>query len=928
MIDAQTISDALNGKRSGAGYLACCPAHDDRTPSLKISDGDNGRPVVHCKAGCSQEAVISALTGMDLWPRVDDDHSLSREELNKIRAEAKAKAEARQAEEQANQTMAAQKALAILNSATGDPTGHPYAILKRVGLGSLVKRGQWPQRGWNDALLVPIYDQAGKITTVQAINTDGQKDFLAGGKIKGCFHPLGKITGATGRVLIAEGLATLDAVHHATGLPGVMATSAGNLEPVARAVRELAPKAEIIIIADNDIKSDGTNPGKSAAMAAAKAVGGRMVIPDMGRKADAWDLWKEQGADAVRKMIEAAIAPTSLKSDVTDVTNVTANDGGDCERNATEKTDVTDVTAVESGGGTSRFLLKDVAWFRTVKSEKTGKVKRVSMRPGVYVLTCPPSGGPPNPEWVCAPIHVEAVTFDGQENNFGRLLKIKNTLGRWRTWAMPMELLRGDGSDLRGELLAMGVEIEYRKRNELADYLQSEHPERHVHCALQVGWNGDSYVLPDTVIGEKAADVIFQSGERGHDEHTTAGTLAGWQEGIAARAVGNPLLTLAVSASFAGPLLAKTNSEGGGFHIQGDSSTGKSTLLDAACATWGGPNFKRSWRTTANGMEGAAALFNDCLLTLDEISECDPREVGAIVYALGNGRGKQRASRTGTARSVTRWRCFVLSSGERTIGTTMNEGGHRVKAGQAVRLLDIPAARKYGAFDDLQGKPSGSAFSDSLKLTAVTHHGHAGRSFLEKLTRDPRNFGGLMEQVKSLPGFSPKDGEGQEKRAAGRFALVALAGELATEYGLTGWTEGAAVEAAELGFNAWRSLRGRGNDERRQIAEKLLGFIERHGDSRFSDASNGHADDSRVINRAGWYRNEDGHRAYLFTADGMKEATQGFELKRALDVLQEVGVLIDPGTNGERARSLRLGERVVKVYIINAERLGGEVYGA
>ena len=64
---------------------------------------------------------------------------------------------------------------------------------------------------------------------------------------------------------------------------------------------------------------------------------------------------------------------------------------------------------------------------------------------------------------------------------------------------------------------------------------------------------------------------------------------------------------------------------------------------------------------SANGMEGAAALFNDCLLALDEISECDPKEVGAIVYALGNGRGKQRASRTGSARGVVRWRCFVLS---------------------------------------------------------------------------------------------------------------------------------------------------------------------------------------------------------------------------------------------------------------------------
>ena len=120
---------------------------------------------------------------------------------------------------------------------------------------------------------------------------------------------------------------------------------------------------------------------------------------------------------------------------------------------------------------------------------------------------------------------------------------------------------------------------------------------------------------------------------------STAGTLLGWQEGIAAKAINNFLFMLAISSSFAGPMLAKTNSEGGGFHFQGDSSTGKSTLLDAGCSTWGGQNFKRSWRTTANGMEGAAALFNDCLLALDEISECDPREVGATRRELfGRGR--------------------------------------------------------------------------------------------------------------------------------------------------------------------------------------------------------------------------------------------------------------------------------------------------
>ena len=308
------------------------------------------------------------------------------------------------------------------------------------------------------------------------------------------------------------------------------------------------------------------------------------------------------------------------------------------------------------------------------------------LKPGVWSFTIKHGKGEAPTsliqQWICSPVHVEAVTFDGQDNNFGRMLRFKTTVDKWRKWAMPMELLRGAGDELRGELLAMGVEIDPQAgRSLLGQYLQAKPPKRRIRCALQVGWCGDSFVLPDTVIGAEASSVIFQSGERGHDEFTKAGTLTGWQTDIAARAVGNPLLVLALSASFAGAMLARCNGESGGIHFVGDSSTGKTTAIEAACSTWGGANYRRSWRATSNGMEGAASLFNDGLLALDEISECDPSEVGAIIYALGNGRGKQRASRTGNARGVTRWRCFVLSSGERTIATAMAEGGAKAKAG-------------------------------------------------------------------------------------------------------------------------------------------------------------------------------------------------------------------------------------------------------
>ncbi len=433
------------------------------------------------------------------------------------------------------------------------------------------------------------------------------------------------------------------------------------------------------------------------------------------------------------------------------------------------------------------------------------------LRPGVWhhTMSAPKRDSDPAPvdAWVCGPMHIEAQTFDGIENNFGRLLRFQNTAGKWRSWAMPMELLKGDGSDLRGELLAMGLELDPFARQTLARYLQERTPRKQIRCALQVGWCGDVFVLPDAVIGPHAAGVIFQSGERSHDEHGQAGTLDGWQAEIAARAVANPLFLLALSAAFAGPLLKRTNTEGGGLHFVGDSSTGKTTILEAACSVWGGPGYRRSWRATANGMEGAAALFNDCLLALDEISECDPREVGAIVYSLGNGRGKQRASRTGAARSVTRWSAFIVSTGERTIGTTMMDGGQRTKAGQAVRLLDIPASRRYGCFDELHGMASETALSDAIKRASTQHHGRTGRAFLERLTHDERDMAGTLERIKALAAFNPEGAEGQDKRAAGRFALLALAGELATEYGITGWSEGAAVDAAVIGFHARRRQR-------------------------------------------------------------------------------------------------------------------------
>lgn len=891
-------------------------------------------------------------TGLSQTWRADIGRTLTHAEEAAHRAKVETMRREREAEE-AQRHAKAKKQVEANWKAGKPPNGHAYPIAKGIEPEGALQH--------SDGRLMILMRIGSELHSAQYIATDGTKRFHPDGRVKGCYFLLGSGTEANerGALLLCEGYATGVTLRAATGLPVAVCFTAGNLLEVAKFMRSKLPDVILILCADDDHHTEG-NPGLTKANEAARAVAGLVAIPDFGANrpdnaTDFNDMMQHGGLEAVKQAIAGVMASVIGKhqsggddaaegcsaspdvagtastvhdaplteNGVTEVAGVQANNDGLSAETPADGDGVTEVTPepiIPDESHRPRFKVFD-DW-QTLPDG--GELK-----PGVWFFTKKHGKGDAPPalvqQWICSPLHVEAVTFDGQENNFGRMLRFKTTVGKWREWAMPMELLRGAGDELRGELLAMGVEIDpHGARALLGQYLQAKPPKRRIRCALQVGWCGDSFVLPDTVIGAAASGVIFQSGERGHDEFTCAGTLAGWQSEISALAIGNPLLILALAASFVGAMLARCNGESGGIHFVGDSSTGKTTAIEAACSTWGGANYKRSWRATSNGMEGAAALFNDGLLALDEIGECDPKEIGAIIYALGNGRGKQRASRTGNARGVTRWRCFVLSSGERTIATAMMEGGHKAKAGQAVRLLDIPAARKFGAWDNLHGLPSGTAFSDAIKRAAVTHHGHAGRAFLEKLTRDKRDFCEYLERFKALPELSTNDTEGQAKRAAGRFALLALAGEVATEYGITGWPEGAATDAATIGFKAWQSARGRGNDERRQILEQCAGFVARHGDSRFSNADANTADDVMRINRAGWWRDIDGGRAYLFNTEAMHEAVKGFDFKRALDVLQEAGALPMPGADGKRARLMRIDGRAMRLYPVQADKLGGD----
>lgn len=103
---------------------------------------------------------------------------------------------------------------------------------------------------------------------------------------------------------------------------------------------------------------------------------------------------------------------------------------------------------------------------------------------------------------------------------------------------------------------------------------------------------------------------------------------------------------------------------------------------------------------------------------------------------LANEQSKARATRNGAARPRLSWRLLFLSAGELGLADHMAEGMKRVRAGQEIRMVDIPAdaGRGLGAFERLHDQDGGAAFSSHATAQAAAVYGAVGREWLQWLT--------------------------------------------------------------------------------------------------------------------------------------------------------------------------------------------------
>ena len=848
-------------------------------------------------------------------------------------------------DKQRKQNQAAGNAGALLELAK-PCRGHDY--LKRKGVGpckglkvmdasEAIREGcgygEQITRESGRLLLVPICSEAGKVQGLQVITADGTKSILNSSKKKEGLFVIGEQAEA-GTVYVVEGLATGLSVHQATAARVHVAFDAGNLKAVAEITRRRFPEARIVLAGDLDESGTGQKKAKGAA-----AVNGLAILPDFatvdGITWGDWnDLHQAAGLDAVQAQIESALAaPPEL-----------------------EPTPVDAESSAQPNTRESRFCVNDRGlWHKG----DDGTAKLIS-----------------------SAIHVEAMTRNERGEAWGRLLRFRDPEGREHLWACPIKLLAGDGVAFREALMEQGLYIAPNKdaRNQLSIYVQTAEPGRFVHCAEQTGWteiDGQRvFVLPDATIGESAngTKVLYQGAAvRGY---AVRGDLGAWQATIGRWCIGNSRLLLAVSMGFAGPLLALCGAEGGGVHLRGGSSSGKTTILRAAVSVTGGPEALQRWRGTSNGLEGVACSHNDGLLVLDEMGQVSATEAGEIAYMLANGAEKLRGARTGGVREVRRWLLLFLSSGELGLADHMLSVGKRARAGQEVRLLDIPAdTGKHGAFEELHGHDSGAAFSRVITRAAGQAHGHAFRAFVEKVAAmDADELAEWLElrraqfMAATLTGADPS---GQAIRAAHRFALIAAAGELASQFGIVPWADGQATWGARVCFEAWLQARGgAGNQEPRAMLEQVSHFLELHGESRFTpwacercdgtgqaaagrykDLESGEWGDGtgkchmcngtgrvlqRTVNAAGYRklvdagRDEDGkesrHRYFLIYPEAWRvDICAGFDAKAVTALLVKRGVILTDKEGKAQQKQRPPDETPRRFYVVNFDSPGWEL---
>jgi putative DNA primase/helicase len=169
-----------------------------------------------------------------------------------------------------------------------DCTGHPYAERKGLDTAGLKK--------YKGRLLIPAYNAAGDMSSLQKISKDGDKKFLAGCTMSGCWFTIA----GDDVIVVAEGWATAQSIQMATGHTAVVAFSSSGFTKIPPLLRKKFPEARMILVPDNDESQDAIKKAKKAA----RKSGCEIIVPEVNDGTDFNDVHLSEGLEEVRHQFD------------------------------------------------------------------------------------------------------------------------------------------------------------------------------------------------------------------------------------------------------------------------------------------------------------------------------------------------------------------------------------------------------------------------------------------------------------------------------------------------------------------------------------------------------------------------------------------------------------------------------------------------
>jgi putative DNA primase/helicase len=370
--------------------------------------------------------------------------------------------------------------------------------------------------------------------------------------------------------------------------------------------------------------------------------------------------------------------------------------------------------------------------------------------------------------------------------------------------------------------------------------------------------------------------------------------------------------------------------ESGGFHLKGESSMGKSSIIAASGSPWGGGGplgFAQSYLTTRNALDVIAAAHSDCFLALDEtqLGGENRREAAATILhaAYRLSAGEEKARQTDQAARLT-WRLTFLGSSEHSLDELARHAGESVSLGQRVRIVDIAAdaGRGMGVWEELHGLATTPArFSDLVRERAHEIYGCPADAYLthfvEWIGRDADELEAWLKARMEvcLRALGADRASGARARVARRFALVYAAGRLAAKFGILPWARKEMLQAVKdcydrviLPPDALREATADREADAEAHAAEVAARIRRWiaDDARFAatvgaDFDPGRVDDYEVI-----HDRDRGEAVALVPRERLVEPAGGEQvLSAALEYVKQKGWLVPNQETGAVTRQKR-----------------------